>query len=229
MALTQQALAKVALMGQGSYSNSRDALRHQVWDTRYFAATPSDNTFFVQQIGASWSVGTKTKSETNMTDSGKLPVGHTFLVEAMTVRLLSQYEVGLTSASTWINASLMAQAYVNIMQNSVFEIKVQGREYDFQVHGSKFLPSLCINGYNAGTAGSVARIGDTVASGKVKLNETPIMLSSQVGFSVGQYVLQPDTTNINTSGKVLYNSFLWLYTYKCTMQVELEGMLTRPK
>jgi hypothetical protein len=229
MAITKTAKNMIQLGAGGSYSTSRDAIRHQVWDSRYFSAAPSDNTYFTQPIGAGWRVGTKTKNETNMADSGKLPNGQTFLATRMNVSLISEYDVGLTTASSWPNASLMAQAYTNIMQNSVFEIRVAGREFDFQIHGAQFLPSLAINGYNAGTAGSVARIGDTIVSGWVKLEPSPIFLDELVSFNVTQIVVNADTTNIMATGKPLNNSFLWLYTYYCTMKVTLEGMLTRAK
>lgn len=229
MAITKTARNMIQLGAGGSYSTARDGIRHQVWDTRYFATTPSDNTYFVQPIGSAWRVGSKTKNETNLADSGKLPNGQTFLITRMGVALISAYEVGTTGAATWPNASIIAQAYTNIMQSSVFEIRIAGREFDFQVHGRQFLPALCINGYNAGTAGSVARIGDTIVSGWIKLEPSPIFLDELVSFNVTQICDNADTTNIKASGKPLYNSFLWLNTYFCTMQVCLEGFLTRAK
>jgi hypothetical protein len=229
MSITKSAQDMIGLGRGGSYSTSRDALKHQVWDTRYFAATPSDNTFFVQPIGSAWRVGSKTKVETNLADSGKFPNGQTFLITRMGVALISEYEVGLTTATSWPNASLIAQAYTNVMQNSVFEVRIAGREYDFQIHGRQFLPSLSINGYNAGTAGSVARVGDTLVSGWVKLAPSPIFIDELVSFQVAQICDNADTTNIKATGKPLNNSFLWLNNYYCTLQVCLEGFLTRAK
>jgi hypothetical protein len=205
-------------------------MRHTLWDSSYFpSAVPTNATYFTQPIGAQWRVGTKNKNETNMADSGKLPNGQTFLITRMSVALISSYDVGLTTAAAWPNASLLAQAYVNVMQSSVWEIRVAGREFDFQIHGRQFLPSLCINGYNAGTAGSVARVGDTIVSGWVKLDPSPIFLDELVSFNVTQILDNADTTNIKASGKPLNNSVLWLYSYYCTLQVALEGFLTRAK
>lgn len=230
MAITRTAKNMIQLGAGGSYSTARDAIRHQLWDTRYFAATPTDNTYFTQPIGAGWRVGTKTKNETNLVDSGKLPNGQTFLITRMGVALISAYEVGVkTSATTWPNASIIAQAYTNVMQSSIFEIRVAGREFDFQIHGRQFLPALSINGYNAGTAGSVARIGDTIVSGWVKLDPSPIFLDELVSFSVFHQVTNADTTNIFAATKPLNNSCDWLNAYYCTMQVTLEGFLTRAK
>jgi hypothetical protein len=229
MAITKTARNMIQLGAGGSYSTARDAIRHQVWDTRYFASSPSDQTYFTQPIGAPWRVGSKTKNETNMLDSGKLPNGQTLLLTRIGVALISAYDTGDLSAASWANASILAQAYVNIMQSSVFEIRIAGREFDFQIHGRQFLPALCINGYNAGTAGSVARIGDTIVNGWVKLEPSPIFLDELVSFNVTQLVNNGDTTNIMASGKPLNNAFLWLNNNYSTMQVVLEGFLTRAK
>jgi hypothetical protein len=230
MAITKTAKNMIQLGAGGSYSTARDAIKHQIWDTRYFGTTPSDNTFFAQPIGSAWRVGSKTKNETNLQDSGKLPNGQTFLITRIGVALISAYDPGSSTAqATFPNASIIAQAYTNVMQSSIFEIRIAGREYDFQIHGRQFLPSLCINGYNAGTAGSVARVGDTIVNGWVKLEPSPIFLDELVSFNVAQLVNNADTTNIMLAAKPLNNSFVWLNAYYCTMQLTLEGFLTRAK
>jgi len=232
MAITKTARNMIQLGAGGSYSNARDAIKHQIWDTRYFAVAPSDNTFFAQPIGSQWRIGSKTKNETNLQDSGKLPNGQTFLITRIGVALISAYDVGVTcnqSAAPVANAALVAQAYVNIMQSSIFEIRIAGREYDFQIHGRQFLPALCINGYNTSSAGSVVRNGDTIINGWVKLDPSPIFLDELVSFNVAQLVQNADTTNILKDAKPLNNSFLWLSTFFCTMQLTLEGFLTRAK
>lgn len=229
MAITKTAANMIRMGAGGSYSNARDAIRHQIWDTRMIGATPSDNTYFSQPIGAPWATsGTKTKVETNLTDSGKLPNGQTILVTRISIALLSHYDMGSTGNTTYPKASILAQAYTNVMQCSVFEIRVAGREFDFQVHGRQFLPSLCVNGENAATLGS-ARHGDTVVSGWIKLDPSPIFLDELVSFQVNQIVTNGDTTNVNASTKSLHNSCAWLAAHYCTMQVCLEGFLTRAK
>jgi len=231
MAITKTAKNMIQLGAGGSYSTARDGIRHQVWDTRYFDAAPTNATYYTQPIGAAWRVGSKTKNETNMQDSGKLPNGQTFLITRIGVALISAYEVGATSAVAWPNASIIAQAYVNIMQSSIFEIRIAGREYDFQIHGRQFLPALCINGCNdiSGGAGAITRIGDTIVNGWVKLDPSPIFLDELVSFNVAQLVDNADTTNIKAAGQPLNNSFAWLNYNYCTMQVCLEGFLTRAK
>lgn len=233
MAITKTAKNMIQLGAGGSYSTARDAIRHQVWDTRYFGATASDATFFSQPVGSSWRVGSKTKNETNLQDSGKLPNGQTFLVTRIGVAFISAYDIGATTSGASVAptgyAALLAQAYVTMMQSSVFEIRVAGREFDFQIHGRQFLPSLCINGYNAGTAGSVTRTGDTIVNGWVKLDPSPIFLDELVSFNVQHLCSNPDTTSIQATGKPLTNAFVWMNAWASTMQVTLEGMLTRAK
>jgi hypothetical protein len=229
MAITKTASNMIRMGAGGSYSNARDAIRHQLWDTRYFGTAPSDTTYFSQPIGSPWrGSGSKTKVETNLTDSGKLPNGQTILVTRISIALLSQYEVGSVGAASWPKAEVLAQSYVNVMQNSVFEIRVAGREFDFQVHGRQFLPSLCINGPTAATLGA-SRHGDTIVSGWIKLDPSPIFLDELVSFQVNQLVTNGDITNVNAATKPLYNSCAWLAANYCTMQVCLEGFLTRAK
>jgi hypothetical protein len=227
MAITKTAANMIRMGAGGTYSNARDAIRHQIWDTRSFTSVPSDNTYFSQPIGSVWATtGTKTKVETNLTDSGKLPNGQTILVTRISIALLSHYNMGTTGNTTFPNASILAQAYVNVMQSSVFEIRVAGREFDFQVHGRQFLPSLCINGLNAATLNS-SRSGDTIVSGWIKLDPSPIFLDELVSFQVNQMVNNGDQTYVY--GTSLTNSVAWLAANYCTMQVCLEGFLTRAK
>lgn len=227
MAITKTAANMIRMGAGGSYSNARDAIRHQIWDTRSFhgATTISNNTFFSQPIGAGYvNSGTKTKVETNLTDSGKLPNGQTFLVTRISVGLLSNYNMGSTGNSSFPKASILAQAYVNIMQSSVFEIRVAGREYDFQVHGRQFLPSLCVNGENASGLGS-SRHGDTVVSGWIKLDPSPIFLDELVSFQVTQTIDNGNSSVVST----LNSSVTWLAAQYAGLQVCLEGFLTRAK
>lgn len=219
MSVSQQAMDLLQIMKGGSYSLSRDVIKHRVWDTRYFTATHDDNTFFTQQIGAAWRFGTqKTLNETNMYDSGKLPAGQIFLGCRMSVCFIS-YMI-----QTATNADRLAQGAINILQSSVFEIKLQGREWDYQIHGSEFLPRpIAITGTAA--AANVARVGDMIASGWSNLMPTPIALDQLVSFSVIQRLGNPDA-NVDLSLDAACALFASTYS---TMQVTIEGLLTRSK
>lgn len=215
--LTQQAVRDLALAKAGSYSNAGDVIEHTLYDTRYFNTTISDGNFFVQPIGAAWRSGIKSITETNMSDSGKLPTGQSFLVQRVGVSFQSY----LAAAAT--DAEIVAQAFYNIMQSSVFELRIAGREFDLQVPGSSFVPAIPITG--TGSTVGINRIGDTISSGYVKLVRIPIPIGNQVNFQVIQRLGNPDSnvlTVLNAAATELNGNY-------STMQVKLEGALQRRK
>lgn len=218
-ALTVGAQEKLQAGAGGTYSLARDALKHQLWDTRYFAATISDSTLFTQPINSPWRNSSfKTINETNMTDNGKLPNGQTFLIERFTVKCISYDTLTQTAPAK------VLQAFVNILSSSVFTIKVPGREFDFQLPGTLLLPSVV--GYGSGTVSTYGMsVGTQIASGSVKLDPTPIFLGNLIGFSVQHALNNPDS-NIVT---VLNTSTAALNTANSTLMIALEGFLTRAK
>lgn len=219
-AITQGAANDIALGKGGSYSLSRDVLAHQIWDTRYFDnAAISSYTFFSQQINAPWWGNTvKSKNETNLSTAGQLPVSQTFLIKRIGVGLIVPF------AASADYGSEVVQAFTNIMQSSVFEIRIAGREFDFQLHGRQFLPSVFVNAVDGGALTNT-RVGDMIASGWVSLRDTPIFLDQQVNFSVFQQVGNP----LQAISTILAGNSTSLYAYYATMQVTLEGTLTRGK
>lgn len=221
MALPNQSVITDILLGrQGSYSQSRDVILHTLYDTRYFGATFSDYTFFVQPIGSAWRTGSKTLNETNMNSAGSLPNGQSFIVKRIGLSLISALE------ASDANGADIVQAFTNIVQSSVFELRIAGREYDFQAHGSEFLPNVFVNTDLAATQSTnVTRVGDVIASGWVPLRDTPIVIGELVNFSVHQEVNNPDTavqTILNANSTLLNGEY-------CTMKVSLQGVLTRAK
>lgn len=214
--LSQAAQSLIQMQRGGSYSLSRDALKHRLWDSRTFAATISDNTFFVQPIGAAWVTGAKTINETNMQDSGKLPAGQVFLIARMSIGCLSQ------TAAAGVNPNLVEQAFNLVLSNSVFDIKIAGREFDYQIHGSEFLPRPIAV---AGTLAAAYGAGRCMTTGWSKLDPTPIVIDNLVSFQVTQRILQNNATSLAAinAGTAILN------TAVSVMQVTLEGLLTRAK
>jgi hypothetical protein len=219
MPLTQGAVDNIRLGAGGTYSTARDAVSHRLWDTRLIGTTISDYTFFSQPVGSPWRVAGTTKSlnETNMYDLGKLPNGQTFLV----------HRIGVACIVPQDSASVVTQSYCrcfnNLLGSSVFEIKVQGREWDNQIHGRLFMP-MPISEYGVATANSF-RVGDMIASGWISLGTTPLFLDQLVGFSVIQRLNNPDAnvvTILNADSTVLNGVYGML-------MVILEGFLTRAK
>jgi len=218
MAITEGAVRDIALGKGGSYSLSRDVLKHTIWDTRYFtAATLNNFTFFTQPIGAPWRGGNKTKNETNLLDSGKLPNGQTFLVKRIGIGLI----VPIPSTNT--NTPFVVQAFTNLMQSSTWQIRIAGREFDFECHGRQFLASVMVSGANA--TNFSYRAGDTIASGWISLNDTPIFIDQLVTFSVQMDLGNPDGAVVT----LLQSDATTLNGLYATLQCSLEGTLTRAK
>lgn len=220
--LTKQAVEYLKLGTGGSYSLARDAIKHQIWDTRYFATTIADWTFYQQPLNAPWRVGVKTLNETNLNDSGKLPNGQTMLFTRFGVAVI----VPLAIADT--TTAVVARSFANLLQSSVFEIRIAGRDFDFQIHGSQFLPRpIFLTGIqdNATNANDTYRVGDMIASGWAKLDPAPIFVDQLVSFSVVHRLGNPDTSVkaiLDADASALYGEY-------ATMQVTLEGFLTRAK
>lgn len=217
--LTPSALRDIALGRGGTYGLSRDVIKHQIWDTRYFtAATVDSSTFFSQQRGAPWrNSSSKSVNETNMLDNGRLPAGQTFLIKRIGVRFISAQGTAAT------NAARIIQAFYNVMQSSYFELKIAGRDFDLQVHGTQFLPTVPVVGALA--TNNVVRVGDSIASGWYSLDYIPIFLNELVSFSVEQRFGNPDANVLS----VLTQDASLLAADYVSMQLVLEGVLTRAK
>ncbi len=216
--LTKGALENIKLGQGGSYSLSRDAISHRIWDSRPLGTTISDFTYFAQPVGAPWAyANNKTTNETNVYDSGKLPNGQTFLVNkfAVACRFLSAATPDAATASAMT-------AFSSIIENSVFEITLQGRAFDFQLHGRQLLATPLAATYALASNG---RLGDMITSGWVRLDPTPIFLDQLVSFAVKQTVQNP----VPALTTILNASSTFLSGYYANMMVILDGFLTRAK
>ncbi len=217
--LTKQAVEYIKLGSGGSYSLSRDAIKHRLWDTRQFGTTASDTVFFQTPNGSTWrNNSNKSTNETNIFDSGKLPNGQTFLINRMSVGLI----VPIAAAAT--NVSELGRAFNNLLQSSYFEIVIQGRAFDYQIHGSELLPRP-MSLYGQLATNSPVRIGDMLASGWSKLDPAPIFIDTLVSFSVNHRLGNPDA-NVKT---LLDADATLLDGVYASMICTLEGFLTRAK
>lgn len=217
--LSEGAKYLLGLARGGTYSTARDALKHRVYDTRFFAAVAGDATMFLQPIGAPWRAGNKTLTETNMRSAGQLPNGQVLLVTRMGVQMISFFD-----ATAAANPEVLAQCFIDVMHSSVFEIKIEGREFDYQIHGSEFIPALAVTG-NTGAVNITHRVGDFWATGWSKLDPTPIIIDQLISFSVIHRLGNPDPAIVT----VLNNATTALLAANSVMQVTLEGLLTRAK
>jgi hypothetical protein len=214
--LTNGAVQNLQLQAGGTYGPTKDANAHRLFDVRSFGALANDYTYFVQPIGVAFLGGYKTLNETNMQGNGQLPQG-----QAFTIRRLGIALINITGATSQIAVDML-RAFNEILASSVFEIKVAGREWDYQIHGRNFLP---MPGQVVGTLANGFRVGDEIASGWVSLDPTPIVIGNLVNFSVIQHV-QNAVGAITT---LLNANSAYLSTYYGLMQVTLDGFLTRSK
>lgn len=220
--LTQGAANDIALSQGSTYGRSKDVLKHQIWDTRYFSAGQFDNkTLFATQVGSPWrNNGQKTYNETNLVDQGKIPTGQEMLVRKFGVNFI----IPVYDAVNVLGSTLM-QACVNILNSSIFEIRILSRQFEFQIHGSAFTPMLSIFTSDA-TNNTSAASGVWMASGIVSLEPTPIKLDSQVSFSVEHILTNGDAA---VQALITGNDIARLAAYYATMRVNLEGTLIRSK
>jgi hypothetical protein len=193
MALTNAAVRDLALGRGGTYSTSRDIISHQIWDTWFTTAvTALDHTYFQQPIGSPHAGGgNKTHIDTNVFDTGKLPNGQTFLMKDIAFFLVPGDQPESDSAKG------LAQAFYDIMDVSVIEIRIAGREYDFQIHGRQFLPTVALSTPMDQASVWPNNPSQLLFGGIVSLDPTPIYLDQLVTFSVSQtlYVVEPTVQN----------------------------------
>lgn len=221
--ITQQAAEALQLGKNGSYSNEGNVLQHVLFDTLDFQNTTlrANGTFFTSPIDAAFQGGNKTDTQTNLVTAGQLPNTQTFLIREISFSLVPFI------VDTDDDQLTIIQAYVNIMQSSRFEIKIAGREFDFQAPGSVFMPPIYSFGESTmvdATTRALANVGGGyISTGWVKLASTPIPIGNQVNFSVKMAT----STAAAANATILDTASDVLNTQVATMQCRLRGVLTR--
>lgn len=185
------------LASQGSYGPSAQWITHELYDTLAFPATPLTMDFFT--IGTS---GTKTLAKTNMKQGGQLPMNQEFRFHKVEISLLNK---GALAA----DQDADTQAAITALQESWFQLVIDGREYDLQFSGAGLLPSMV--GVGA-TAGSVGRF---MSAGSKKLTAA-INLGRLTSFAM--------RVNFDTAATA---SLAVLEADACELQVRLVGQLKR--
>lgn len=217
--ITANAAQAMALGKNGSYSDSGNILDDTLWDTEPFANTTvrATTTFFsAPQNSPNQAGNNKTETETNLTDPSKLPNGQTFLITKISLACL------FGVVGTDIDANTVLAAFYNIIQNSNFYIKLAGREFDFRVPGSKFVPNYALAGLASG-ANEHATQAKMISTGVLQLKVAPIPIGQMVSFNVIQRTQSATATIaaiVNTASGVLY-------AQDAQLQVRLDGVLTR--
>ncbi len=219
--ITQKAAEDLQLGKNGSYSNSGNVLDHFLYDNMDFQNTTfrNETTFFSIPFGGVYMTANKTLTETNLREVGKLPNGQTFLIKAISFA----YIPSQVSTSTDLNANLAD--YITIMQNTTFEIKIAGREFDFQAPGSTFLSPITLAGQSivVDATTRTGTTGDYISSGWIKLAATPIPIGQLVSFNVIMKTGAADPA----IGLRLDTASDQLESQRAQIQCRLKGILTR--
>jgi hypothetical protein len=217
--ITKALAEKLALSAPGSYSNEGNALQHTLYDTiRLPAALGSDINYFTQPIGSTYGNGTKTLVETNLSDAGKLPNGQTFLMTSMSLALKTNADS--TAGAGNALAEDVINGFHDFLQNSTFEIVIAGREYDFQVPGTEFVPTVPVA--QVATA-NLRQSGDYWTSGWVKINVTPVAIGNLVSFKV----LQRQSNQITAALTQINRAMAAANAQDVEVQMRVRGVLTR--
>ncbi len=221
--ITKGAAEALQLGKNGSYSNEGNVLQHVLYDNLDFQDTTlrANGTFFTSPVDSTFMGGTKTETQTNIVTAGQLPNTQTFLIKEISFALIP------TIVGTELDALAVVAAYINIMQASRFQIKIAGREFDFEAPGSVFHPPIAVNSLNTmvdATNRPVANIGGGyIHSGWVKLASTPIPIGNLVNFSVRM----ASSTAAAALATILDTASDVLNTQAAQMQCRLRGVLTR--
>lgn len=220
---TQGVMRDLALVKQGSYSDvAGDVLDHVLFDYSRFAATTlrANTTFFSVPIGGTFGAGTKGKAETNLTDPGKLPSGQGMLVKEIAIKAKTFF------GSTDVDTAIILNALFNVIHSSTFELRIAGREFDLQVPGTIFTPSLAVVGRGTvvDATDEITNYGQTLSSGWVKL-ATPIAIGELVSFNVTQIAGSGDAT----TQAILDTASNTLATQLAELGILLKGTLVRSK
>ena len=210
--ITKSAAQDLALGKNGSYSNEGNVLQDTLYDTLIAPMAVGTMTYFNVPIGQAG----KTLTETNLTDPSKLPNGQTFLVKEFRIALLANV-VGVDT-----DANTVLAAWYNVVQNSVFTIKIAGRDFEMRKPGSEFLHNAPVAGLASG-ANAMPTQGYFLSTGSTKLHATPIPFGQLVTFQVTQQI-QSETAAITT---ILNTALTALNTQNAKFQIELKGILTR--
>lgn len=226
--MQKQTVKNVALLSNGSYDTGKgQAFDDYLWDTNFIPSTRKLTQFFKTNIGSQYGAvagDEKTDIETSMDDSGKLPAGQSFLINALTVSLISN-DVVSTAGTVAGEALSIVNAYRLIMTHSVWEIKFSNVEYSWRDTGSIFLPSIfeMASQESATDIGiSNTQVGNFNHMNWIKV-ATKVPISELVSFSINASI----NSGVATIQTKLDNALEYLESQKCEWRVQLKGMLLR--
>lgn len=228
MAVMQKRTVKdVALLSNGSYDTGKgQAFDDYLWDTSFIPATRRQVQFFKTNIGSQYGAvagDQKTEIETSMDDSGKLPAGQSFLINAITTSLISNTVVdsGGTVSNT---AEAIVNAWRLLQTHAVWELKFTNVEYSWRDTGRIFLPSVFEMPFRADAVNNVAlgQVGQFFHYNWIKVS-TKVPVSELVAFSVNVNF----NSGVATIQTKIDDALIYLDAQKVEFGCQLKGLLLR--
>jgi hypothetical protein len=184
--------------------------------------------FFKTPVGAAYGAvagDQKTEIETSMDDTGKLPAGQSFLINAITISLISNSAIGTDGALTATQNQII-NAFRMAITHSVWELKFTNIEYSWRDTGSIFLPSVFeASGAEHITptlAATQSQVGQFMHYNWIKV-ATKVPVSELVSFSVNCTFNAGTATNLTKLNNALY----YLESQKVEIRTQLKGLLIR--
>lgn len=231
--IPQGAVNDMAQMAGGTYGKGGDVIDHYLWDTAEFANTTvrAETRFFVKGFGQGFGYtagATKTLTETNLTDTGKLPAGQSFLVKAISISFLDNLEVAQATEANQVAAARVS-AWYTLLHGSVFEFRFANQDFAWQAPGDIFLPSVSVSAVqNALTTVATSRPVGVQTGAFMHYNwiamKTPLVIGELVSFSVNMKSGAGDIAAIQVG-----DATTTLFDGKSLMKVILKGTMTRSK
>lgn len=231
--IPKQAVNDMAQMAGGTYGKGGDVLDHYLWDTEGFVTTTArpETRFFNKGIGGSYGYtagASKTLTETNMVDTGKLAAGQSFLVKAISIGFNANLETVQNTAANQQAADILT-AWQTMLRGSTFEFRFANQDFAWQAPGDIFLPSISVNSASSflntqATAQVAAVQGGMFQHMNWIAMKTPLVIGELVSFS-----LTMKTGTGDLAASQVGDATTQLTTSKCLMKIMLKGTLTRSK
>lgn len=230
MSVIQRKTVKdVALLSNGSYDTGKgQAFDDYLWDTNFIPPSRRTTQFFKTNSGSQYGIVSgdiKTDVETSMEDTGKLPAGQSFLINAITASLISNVTVASDTGAVGATALSIVNAWRLLMTHSVWEIKFSNTEYSWRDSGSIFLPSVFEMASEQSTTDlgiSNTQIGNYSHYNWIKVS-TKVPVSELVSFAVN-VTINSGVASIQTK---LDNALFFLNGEYCEWRTQLKGLLLR--
>jgi hypothetical protein len=227
------AVNDMAQLAGGTYGKGGDVLDHYLWDTEAFSNTTvrAETRFFNKGYGANYgytSGATKTLTETNMVDTGKLSAGQSFLVKAISLGFHTNLEDDQSLVANQIASKIMT-AWSTMLRASVFEFRFANQDFAWQAPGHIFLPSVSISAnqtsamVDATSRPVGVQVGDFNHYNWISI-KTPLVIGELVGFSL---LMKSGTGDI--AACQVGDATSDLFAAKSLMSVIMKGTLTRSK